>query len=588
MLALRAVPVSIMYLIFKSIKLINFSGKVASLVGIKIMENPKMSDKEALIKINKNILPLMVEKLLNRFSIIFDYNAGSLFKYLILICLEKMLKFSETENLRKLLNINQLALFMSRLIHHTDIMIIALTSQIIEILITKMPEIYIFLGREGVIQYIEYLSNEDQFNKLEIYTINNKKSGATNKSSLSSDNNMPNLNYLLQKHQGTSHKINNTEVEPQRFENIVGQLQYTNPYNNSGLNNAGVLPIIGSTNINQINNSRSLFPSNNIFNPQINSTKEQPITNNKNNNNSSDSNSNTFTTNTKDFSRTEAFLFEEKIKKDLLAFKVLKQPNNNDTGANKNSNTLSKTMNSTEKNDKFDLSSMEIESGSKPNPSYKNPELEKLDDIKKELVQFLKELYVKMQQIVENNKVSLNLPQATLFKITDISNLLLKGQFNPNEFGISIFEKYVSFINEYNTITKHEIKSSKLLKNLLKFLLDNALETKFTKPSSQSEKIDKIGSVSNNKKMKILMSPHSSSKKSKEEQKLSSPNNSTNSGQKDKDILTPPFELSQEKLRLDIDLTENECKIILARLMVFLCSFKKPSFQNLKGNSFIA
>ena len=233
---------------------------------------------------------------------------------------------------------------------------------------------------------------------------------------------------------------------------------------------------------------------------------------------------------------------------------------------------------------------MEMESGSKPKPSPKNPELEKLDYIKKELIQFWKELYVKMQQIAENNKASLNLPQATLSKITDISNLLLKGQFNPNEFGISIFEKYISFINEYNTITQHEIKSSKLLKNLLNFLLNNALETKFTKPSSKSEKIDKIdvGSVSNNKKMKILMSPDSSSKKSKEEQKLSSPNNSNNSGQKDKNILTPAFELSKEKLRLDIDLTENECKIILARLMVFLCSFKRPSFQNLKGNSFIA
>ena len=569
---------------------------MASLIGIKIMENPKVLDRLALFKINQQILPLMIEKLSNRLSTIFEYNAGSLFKYLVLICLEKMLTFSETQDLRKLLNINQLALFMSRLIHHTDIMIIALTTQIIEILITKIPEIYILLGREGVIQHIEHLSQEKEIKKLEAYTINNKKLGITNGSSSLPAENMRNLNYLLQKNQIPSHilqTLNNSEVDSQIFENVLGQLQGINQYNDYGLSNPSTLPIVGGGNSNiysditQKTNLGSLFASNDIFNPPMHPTKEPTITKNSSSTNNSTSSTNNISTGTfapnfkdnKDFSRDEAFLMKDKIKKDLLSFKGEIQSTNNSNTEN-DSSTLFKMINSTEKNDKFDLSPMEIESESKPNPLPKNPELEKLDDIKKELLLFLQELYVKMQKIVENDKISVNIPQATLFKINDISNSLLKGQSNPNEFGVSIFEKYVSFISEHNAVTKYEIKFSRLLKNLLNFLLDNVLDTKFSKPS-KSDKTDKTdkSDKSNpiiiiNKKIKSLISPVSSAEKLKEEEKLNTASLEEGSSK------------TKEKSKLEIDLTENECKTILARLMVFLSSFKKPSFQNPKGNPF--
>jgi len=184
-----------------------------------------------MFKEHPEILQTILERIGVRLPSIYENNTGSLFKYLVLISFEKMIEFSDPEHLRKTLNLQQIANFISKLTTYNDIMVISVTLIVTELLIAKLPEAYVILTREGVIDYIKSLSSMTEAMKLEAYNIVPKKYNpletlkqfTTSLNRLASNNATPN-DFLA-----------NLEAESQRLENIMQQLQnFKNPETAAG------------------------------------------------------------------------------------------------------------------------------------------------------------------------------------------------------------------------------------------------------------------------------------------------------------------------------------------------------------------
>ena len=106
---------------------------------------------------------------------IYENNNGSLFKYLILICIQKMLSFTDAKIIQKIINFNQFSFFMHRLVNHQDAMIVCLTCSIIEDLIKKTPKIIGNFYREGVIKKLKDLTTKKGLNNLSKFSLTEKK-----------------------------------------------------------------------------------------------------------------------------------------------------------------------------------------------------------------------------------------------------------------------------------------------------------------------------------------------------------------------------------------------------------------------------
>lgn len=117
----------------------------------------------------------MVEKIAKRLPSVYDSNQTALYKYLLLICLEKMFSHADEEDLKRVIDPSSLSFFLSRLSESNDVMIITLTLQILEIVCPKLPHILIPLAREGLIEFINNLTEPENAQKLEAYFVSNKK-----------------------------------------------------------------------------------------------------------------------------------------------------------------------------------------------------------------------------------------------------------------------------------------------------------------------------------------------------------------------------------------------------------------------------
>ena len=121
----------------------------------------------------------MVEKVAVRLPAIYEFNQTSLYKYLVLICLEKMLSYADETDLKRAIDASALSLFLSKLTASNDIMIVAINLQILDIISAKLPHTFTLLVREGLIEYVTTLGNEEEAQKLKAHLVSNKKPTST-------------------------------------------------------------------------------------------------------------------------------------------------------------------------------------------------------------------------------------------------------------------------------------------------------------------------------------------------------------------------------------------------------------------------
>lgn len=67
-----------------------------------------------MFKKNQNIFNVFLEKVFPRLIFIHESNTGLLFKYLNLICIEKILSFGDKMTLRKIVDHGQISFFLYR------------------------------------------------------------------------------------------------------------------------------------------------------------------------------------------------------------------------------------------------------------------------------------------------------------------------------------------------------------------------------------------------------------------------------------------------------------------------------------------
>lgn len=117
----------------------------------------------------------LVEKAATKLPSVYDSNQTALHKYIVLICLEKLLSYAEEEDLKRAIDPSSLSLFLSKLTESNDIMIVALTLQIVEIVFQKLPHAFNHLAREGLFEFISKLADPEAVKKLEAVFVANKK-----------------------------------------------------------------------------------------------------------------------------------------------------------------------------------------------------------------------------------------------------------------------------------------------------------------------------------------------------------------------------------------------------------------------------
>lgn len=401
-----------------------------------------------------------------------------MFKYIVLISFQKLIEFSDADHLSKKLDLQFIATFISKLTTFNDIMVVAITLIITELLVTKIPEAYIVLTREGVIDFIKSLSSISEAAKLEAYSIIPKrynpletlKQFTANLSRLAPNSGAPN------------ELLANLEAESQRLETIMQQLQ--------GLKN----PESPSDS----HESKTLSSG-----EEISPAKSPSIT------------------------KSIIHTLQNIPKSNSLENKLI-------TGLNKKPSD--------------EIIEEEVPS-EKPAPQI----VDKVTELRREVSAFAIEIYNSMKESIQKKNLPYMVPSTIINKLEEISLSFEQNQWNSAEFGQKHFQKYLDLLNEHGRVTNYELKSSKILTHLLNFLFDNILETK-SAPNSAEPISATQPKETNFKKLKNIF---------KEEEKKT--NSIPNEADKNN--------LSEKKPAVEI--TEQQCRTILGRIISFLYYFKK-------------
>lgn len=421
----------------------------------------------------------LIEKVGLRLPGIFENNAGTLFKYIVLISFQKLIEFSDTEVLSKQFDLQVIANFLSKLTTSNDIMIIAITFIIVDLLITKIPETYVILTREGVIDCIKALSSLTEANKLEAYSVVAKRYNPldTLKQFTTSLNRM-----AAGGGGGSADFFANLEAESHRLESIMQQLQF-------------------------MKNPPESFSDSNDSKTLSSAEEGSPAE--------------------KSPAKAGMFSLQNIPKSASLEHKFI-------TALNK-------------KPSKESGSIMEEEAIPLEKPAAMNQPVDKMTEVRRDIAVFAQEIYNKVKEEMQKRNVSNLTPASITTKLEEISLSLEQNQWNPTEFGQKDFQKYLDLVSEHGRITNYELKNSKILSHLLNFIFDNVL----------------LEEKENRKKVK--------SSPKEEEKKINS---------------SDDLDSEKTKEKRQIELTDQQCRTILGRIISFLYYFKKIKNKATEGNKF--
>ena len=370
-------------------------------------------------------------------------------------------------------------------------MIIAISLIITELLISKIPETYVILTREGVIDFIKSLSSMSEASKLEAYSIVPKRYNPLETLKQFTSN----INRLSTNLGNPNDFLANLEMESQRIESIMQQLQ--------GLKNPE--SVSDSPEHKTISSNEELSPTKNL-----------------------------------NLSKNSIHSLQNLPKTSSLENKLI-------TGLNK-------------KQSEEMLPEEEIQ----PEKQAAQPiVVDKLTELRKEVSNFAVEILNSMKEEIQRKNLPYLVPSSIINRLEEISLSLEQNQWNSAEFGQKHIQKYLDLVNDHGRITNYELKSSRLLTHLLNFLFDSLLEPK---TSLSTENIPFAGPKENTNVLKKLKN------KFKDEEKK---------------INAVPTEVDKNSSpeKSPVELSDQQCRTILGRIIVFLYYFKKLKNKADEGNS---
>lgn len=341
-----------------------------------------------------------------------------------------MISFAEVDDLKKYLDLSIITLFISKLIKCNDIMIITISLLTLERVISKMPDAYVSLAREGVIEFVKSLSLTEEMLKLEAYPLSNKKY----------------TNPLESYRQVTnSYKLGGIVKESidgdrERLEILMNQLRSSEQ---AVENSSKAFKTLATSLSKQIpeegfkNSYQNIPKSESLESKSITSLNKQQI-------------------DMGDLDYEDEEDEEIALEKSPTIISQLQQESNY------------------------------LQQQQQLKEQFQQP-ADKLMELRKEVSAYSIELYSKIGEIVEKSKQSQKLPNSIIEKLEEISRALDKGQLIPTEFGQQYFEEYINLINDHGRVTSYEISTSRILTNLLNFLSDNVIHQSKEEPSSANK-----------------------------------------------------------------------------------------------------
>ena len=218
-------------------------------MGIKILENTKVSEKVELFKANKDFMTSIIEVFYNRVTFLYERNTSLLYKYLILIILEKIIIFSNSQDLIKFSNFSGVSQFLYRLLQSLDIMIIALSLLIIDAFLNKVPNITNDFWREGVFEQIKILKNEKEINRLSLISLTRNQRSNEQKLQGFGNNSISNCKYesVAEKMKNLNNLINKIDknINDIYQPKLISNIKNTNDKKNDGIPNNNKKNMIG-------------------------------------------------------------------------------------------------------------------------------------------------------------------------------------------------------------------------------------------------------------------------------------------------------------------------------------------------------
>ena len=149
-----------------------------------------------MFKANKEMMCSLIETFHQRVTLLFERNNSMLYKYLVLIILEKIIIYSNPADLIKFSNFSILSQFLYRLLQSFDLMIVVLSLLIIDAFLNRAPNIINEFWREGVIEQIKVLKNEKEINKLTLISLTrNQRSNEPKLQGFGNNSNISNIKY---------------------------------------------------------------------------------------------------------------------------------------------------------------------------------------------------------------------------------------------------------------------------------------------------------------------------------------------------------------------------------------------------------
>ena len=113
----------------------------------------------------------LVQIVFPRIADIFEFSNKIMVRYIVLIIMEKMLSFSEKQEVMPHMSNGRIYFFLTQLMASDDLMINSVFLLIIQIFVEKMPELYHIFYREGIVDKLEKLSDVKTQPKVQIYML---------------------------------------------------------------------------------------------------------------------------------------------------------------------------------------------------------------------------------------------------------------------------------------------------------------------------------------------------------------------------------------------------------------------------------
>lgn len=426
----------------------------------------------------------IIEKTASRLPTVYDSNQSPMYKYLVLIILEKIFSNADDSELKRVLEPTFLSLFLSKLTESTDIMVIALTLLLLEVVCPKIPHVTTSLAREGVIGFVAKLTEPETTQKLDIVSLTNKKGSSLPTNPFFQSNLTSKQAFAQQMLQQLSQLDDEAKYEKilsyfqqlNQFSQFEGNMQFNQPMNYR----SGHRPE-ATASLTNLPDEREKPPKFIRKSPESTtiSSKKVPISDDK--------------------SMNEEFNVKESDSKLPSKPKIGSIPvfMRNESFDLKNSKKTQPPK--LERGGSQPTSLTKI---SDADHEIKNSEKDTLSQIRLEICEYAKEIQKKIEVVAEKTKLNISFTQSVLKSFADVGELLAKGQANANEFGVDIFKKYSDLIKQHEKITNYELRQSNLVQGLILFLSDGIIGRSSMKLQKESGEEQKVSLVSKNSSTK--------------------------------------------------------------------------------------